>query len=242
MLHLPCKMKQLGQAVIERSLSVVTLLFLLLVLLTESSAAAPLQQEQQCDITSPRPNTQVRGSVEIIGTARLGPEFQKYLLEYASAATPNIWIQLGGEHRQEKTDAGLEIWHTTALPDGEYLLRLTCAKIDGNYARTEPVPVRVANAQAAPTPTPEETPTPTPIIVLPTPTAAIIEQPAVIQRTPTATPVPGEEPSPTEAPEPAGTISFPDVGVFVRQFVFGAFVTMVIFLFVGVVFLLKRLI
>lgn len=242
MLHLPREMKRLVQAAMKRTLSIVALLFLLLVLLTETSVAAPLQQEQQCEITSPRPNSQVRGSVEIVGTARLGPQFQKYILEYASAATPSIWIQFGAENRQEKTNAGLEIWHTTALPDGDYLLRLTCAKVDGNYARTEPIPVRVANTQAAPTPTPEETPTPTPTVVFPTPTPAIVEQPAVIQRTPTATPLPGGEPSATEPPEPAGTISFPDVGVFVRQFVFGAFVTIVIFLFVGVVFLLKRLI
>lgn len=227
---------------IKESLITVAILSLLFVLAAQVSTAAPAQQEQRYEVTSPRPNAQVRDSVDIIGTARLGPEFQFYKVEFASAATPGAWVPIGDIHRQERTDARLETWHTTSIPDGSYYLRLVVVKLDGNYVETEPIPVRVANAQPAATPTPEETPTPIPTIVFPTPTPAIVEQPTVIGRTPTATPLPEGVPTPTEAPEPAGTISFPDARVFMRQFMFGAFVATVIFLFVGVVFVLRRLI
>lgn len=226
----------------RKALSTVLLLSLLLVVSSRISAAAPLPQEQRYEITSPRPNEQVRGSVEIMGTARLGPQFQFYKVEYASAAQPGVWTPIGDLHWEERTDARLETWHTTALPDGTYYLRLTVVKQDGNFVETDPVTVRIANTQPAPTPTPEESPTPTPTIVLPTPTTAIVEQPTVIRSRPTATPEPEVEASPAVAPGASASVSIPDVGAFVRQFVFGAFVATVIFLFVGVVFLLRRFI
>jgi len=235
-------MMWLRQATMKRAPSAVALLLLLLVVFTEIAAAAPLPQEQQCEITAPRPDVQVRGSVEIIGTARLGPQFWFYKVEYASAAGPDVWVPIGQLPEEERTNARLETWHTAGLPDGPYYLRLTCVRLDGNYVVSEPIPVQVANAQPVPTPTPEETPTPTPIIVLPTPTPAIVEQPTVIRRTPTATPVPGGEPSPMAESGASDTVSLPDMSAFVRQFVFGAFVATVIFLFVGVVLLLRRLI
>ncbi len=227
---------------ITESVITFAILSALFALAAQISMAAPAQQDQRYEITSPRPNAQVRGSVDIMGTARLGPEFQFYKVEFASAATPGAWVSIGDMHWEERTDARLETWHTTSIPDGSYYLRLVVVKVDGNYVETEPIPVRVANAQPAATPTPEETPTPTPTIVFPTPTPAIVEQPTVIARTPTATALPEGVPTPTEASQPGGSISFPDARVFVRQFMFGAFVATVIFLFVGVVFVVKRLI
>ncbi|MGB3904823.1 MAG: hypothetical protein WBB22_07865 [Anaerolineae bacterium] len=232
-------MKRLREGTMRKALSTVLLLSLLLVVSSRISVATPLPQEQRYEITSPRPNQQVRGSVEIIGTARL-PEFQFYKVEYASAAQPDAWTPIGDLQWDERTDARLETWHTSALPDGTYYLRLAVVKEDGNFVETDPVTVRIANAQPAPTPTPAETPTPTPTIVLPTPTTAIVEQPTVIRAGPTATRESEVEAPPTAAPDASATVSIPDVGAFVRQFVFGAFVATVIFLFVGVVFLLKR--
>jgi hypothetical protein len=216
-------------------------LSLLLVLSTEMLAAAPLAQDQIYEITSPAPNAEVRGSVEIIGSAQLGPDFWFYKVEYASSATPGAWVVIGDTHEQQKMNERLETWHTNAIPDGTYYLHLVIAKKDGNLVETDRIPVRVANTEPEATPTPEETPTHTPTIVLPTPTTAIVEQPTVVSASPTATAA-EDEPSPTVSPEETGSVTIPSAGVFVRQFVFGAFVAAVLFVLAGVVFLLRRFI
>jgi methionine-rich copper-binding protein CopC len=224
-------------------LAAAAVLSLLLVLSTEILAAAPPFQDQLYEITSPRANAEVRGSVDIVGSAQLGPEFQFYKVEYASSAKPDLWVAIGDIHRQERINTTLEVWHTTSVPDGAYYVHLVVVKQDGNLVETDRIPVRVANTESAPTPTPEETPTPTPTVVVPTPTTATVEQPTVVRANPTATSADGE-PSPTTAPEeePASTVTIPSLGAFVRQFLFGAFVAAVLFVFVGVVFLLRRFI
>jgi hypothetical protein len=215
----------------------------LLVLAAPVIEAAPPVQDQLYEITSPRANETVRGSVEIVGSARL-PDFQFYKVEYASSATPEAWVVIGDTRHQQKTNETLEVWHTTSLPDGGYLLHLVVVRTDGNYVATEPLRVTVANAQPAPTPTPEESPTPTATVFIPTPTTAIVEQPTVVRSTPTATFSEGEEgeilPTPTAGEE--GTVSVPGLDTFVKQFVFGAFVATVLFVFAGVVLVLRRLI
>lgn len=226
----------------KKALTIVALLSLVLVLSTEILVATPLSQEPRCEITSPQANSQVRGSVDIIGTARW-PDFWFYKVEYASAATPEAWAVIGDTHEQQRTNETLETWHTTSYPDGQYYLRLVIVRADGNIAAdTGPVPVQIANTQPTPTPVPVETPTPTPPIIIPTPTTAIVEQPTTVIR---LTPTPTSEIVATRTVAPVTSeegISFPDLGVFVRQFVFGAFVTTAIFIFIGVVFLLRRLI
>jgi hypothetical protein len=224
----------------RRALTITITLSLLLFLSTIIITAAPLSQEQLHEITSPRANAEVRGSVDIVGTARLGPDFWFYKVEYASSATPDLWVVIGDTHDQEKTNERLETWHTTSLPDGAYYLRLVVVKQDGNYEQTDPLRVTVANAEPAPTHTPEESPTPTPTVVIPTPTTAIVEQPTVVRTTPGASAEP--EASPTVAQETEGTVSIPSLDTFVRQCVFGAFVAAVLFVFVGVVLLMRRLI
>jgi hypothetical protein len=224
----------------RRALTVTIALSLLFLLFAEIIAAAPKPQDQLYEITSPRPNEEVRGSVEIVGSARLGPDFDKYKVEYASSATPDLWVVIGDTHNQEKTNELLETWHTTALPDGAYYLRLMVVKKDGNHAETDALRVNVANAEPAPTPTPKESPTPTPTVVIPTPTTAIVEQPTVLRATPSTSAEP--EASPAAPQETEGTISIPSLDTFVRQCVFGAFVAAVLFVFVGVVLLMRRLI
>ncbi len=214
---------------------------LLLVLSTEILAAAPPFQDQLYEITSPRANAEVRGSIDIVGSAQLGPEFQFYKVEYASSATPDLWISIGEIHPQLRVNTTLEIWHTTAIPDGLYYLHLVVVKQDGNTVETDRMPVHVANAEPEPTPTPEETPTPTPTVVVPTPTTAIVDQPTVVRANPTATSV-ESEPSPTVSAEEPGTVTIPNLASFVRQFVYGAFVAAVLFVFAGVVLLLRRFI
>jgi hypothetical protein len=226
--------------------SFVTVLAVLLCLLPAAivAEAAPASQEVLYEITSPRANAEVRGSVEIVGSARL-PDFQFYTLRYAASATPDAWIDIGEVVYQQKTNERLGTWHTTSLPDGAYYLRLVVVKQDGNAVETDPIRVQVANAQPAPTPTPAESPTPTATIVIPTPTTAIVEQPTVVvQSTATAASTPstdeGTTPSPTS--EDGNTISLPGIGGLLRQCAFGGFVAAVLFVFAGAVVLLRRLI
>jgi len=223
----------------KKALSTAVLLSFALLLSGEMLAAAPLQQ-QLYEITSPRPNAQLRGTVEIVGTARLGPEFQFYKVEYAPAARPNDWVTIGDVHRDERTNQLLEIWHTSSLPDGSYYLHLVIVKQDYSYVQTAPVPVEIINTRPAPTATAEETATPTATIVMPTPTLAIVEQPTVVRSSPTA--VPGQVATPTPVQDVREGITVPDLGVYLRQFLFGAFVATAIFLLVGAIALLRRLI
>lgn len=226
----------------RKALTIAALLSLAMVLSIETLAAAPLSQEPRCEITSPQANSQLRGSVDIVGTARLGPEFQFYKVEYASVATPEAWAVIGDTHDEQRTSERLETWYTTSLRDGSYYLRLVIVKKDGNHgAETDPIPVQIANMQPTATPVPAETTTPSPTIVLYTPTTAVVEQPTTVIRL-TATPTREIAATPTAGPETPGRVSIPDLGVFVRQFVFGAFVAAAIFLFVGIVLLLRRFI
>jgi hypothetical protein len=235
------RIRRFKEGTVTKALTIAVLLFLVHALSAQILVAAPLLQEQLYEIASPQANAQLRGSVNIVGSARW-PDFWFYKVEYSSAATPEAWAVIGDTHEEQRSNETLEIWHTTALPDGAYYLHLVVVKTDGNLIATEPIPVQIANTQPTATPVPVETPTPTPTIFMPTPTTAIVEQPTtVIRLTPTAE----SEivPIRTVTPEtPEGGISFPDLGVFVRQFAFGAFVTAAIFVFVGIVFLLRRLI
>jgi cell division septation protein DedD len=218
-------------------------LSLLLVLSTEILAAAPPFQDQLYEITSPRANEEVRGTIDIVGSAQYGPDFQFYKVEYASSATPERWVSIGETHPEQRVNATLEIWHTSALPDGLYYLHLVIVKKDYQTVETDRIPVYVANAEPEPTPTPKETATPTPTVVVPTPTTAIVEQPTTVSASPTVTEV-DSEPSATVAPEDeeSTAITIPSLGSFVRQFVYGAFVAAVLFVFVGVILLLRRFI
>ena len=222
------------------ALASAAVLSLVLALPTGILSAAPAPQDQLYQLTSPRPNAEVRGSVEIVGSAQLGPEFQFYKVEYAASATPDAWVPIGDIHREQKGNERLEVWHTASLPDGAYYLRLVVVRQDGNYVATDPLRVNVANAEPAPTPTPEESPTPTATVVIPTPTTAIVERPTTIGATPT--PEVEAEASPTAVPDEGATVSIPSLGACARQFVFGAFVAAVLFIFAAVVFLLRRFI
>ncbi len=224
----------------RKALAIVILLSLTIAMSPDTVAAAPLSQEQLYEITSPQANTQLRGSVDIVGTVRW-PDFWYYKVEFASAATPEAWAVIGDVHEEQRTGERLETWHTTALPDGAYYLHLVVVRTDGNYVATEPIPVQIANAQPTPTAVPAESPTPTPTIFLPSPTAAIVEQPTTVIRL-TPTPTMEIAVARTAVPESRSGISIPDLTVFVRQFVFGAFVATALFLFVGVVLLLRRLV
>jgi hypothetical protein len=196
--------------------------------------AAPPQQEAV--ITSPRDRDVVRGLLVIKGTAT-NPNFWKYEIHYAPEPNPTDQWTVLGLHEVQVVDGRLETWDTSQVPDGTYSLRLRVVRQDGNYDEYYVRQISVANAQPTETPTATPTPAASPTPLPPTPTV-IIEQP------PTATP------RPTATPGPAGVTPEPQTGTGLnitaqglsRAFLYGAGGTIGLFLLMGILIILRRLI
>jgi pSer/pThr/pTyr-binding forkhead associated (FHA) protein len=90
-------------------------------------------------ITLPAAGAEVGGVVEIYGTASIA-EFAYYKLEFGAAPVPSAWSTIGEVVHSPARDARLGIWDTTALPAGDYILRLVAVDQSGNY----PAPCEVA--------------------------------------------------------------------------------------------------
>ena len=89
-------------------------------------------------ITSPLPGAKLEGVAEIFGTASID-QFAFYKLEYGVGWLPAVWSAIGGPIHSAARDARLAVWDTTALPEGDYTLRLTVVDSSGNY----PLPCEV---------------------------------------------------------------------------------------------------
>ncbi len=205
--------------------------------------AAPPAQGDLAVITSPQNNAIVRGQVSIQGSAT-HPQFQFYKVEYArEPVTGENFVIIGAIHEEQVVDGQLEVWDTTQVPDGSYTVRLRVVRLDGNYSEYSVVQVVVANAQPTETPTPA-TPAPTPLPTIsptplpPTPTI-LIEQPAL--PTGAATPIPTRiAPLPTPAEEGPGFSL--DVAPLQTACLYGAGVSLAIFLLFGMMAALRNLI
>jgi hypothetical protein len=199
-----------------------------------SPEAAPPQQEAV--ITSPQDRDVVRGLLVIKGTAT-NPNFWKYEVYFAPEPNPTDQWHLLGLHEMQVTDGRLETWDTSLVSDGTYSLRLRVVRTDGNYDEYYVRQISVVNAQPTETPTTTPTPEATRTPLPPTPTV-IIEQP------PTSTP------RPTSTPGPAGTTPEPQTGTGLnitaqglgKAFLYGAGGTIGLFLLMGILIVLRRLI
>lgn len=198
--------------------------------------AAPPQQGAV--ITSPQDRDVVRGLLVIKGTAATSPSFWKYEIHYAPEPNPtDQWMLVGDVHEAMVTAGRLETWDTSLVSDGTYSLRLRVVRVDGNYDEYYVRQISVVNAQPTETPTATPTPAATRTPLPPTPTV-IIEQP------PTGTP------RPTSTPGPAGVTPEPqtETGLNItaqglgRAFLYGAGATMGLFLLMGIITILRRLI
>ncbi len=165
----------------KRSLSAVALVVLAaLGLIVAVPGRLALAQDQRPVIAQPEQDAQVRGVVQLVGTATHA-QFQRYELYYASGPNPadNAWIFIGPDaHFQQQPLGLLGTWDSRAVPDGTYVLRVRVVKKDGNYVDSEPRRVVVANAKPAETATATVTPTsstsPTPAATLPPPTPVTV--------------------------------------------------------------------
>jgi hypothetical protein len=196
--------------------------------------AAPSQQEAV--ITSPQDRDVVRGLLVIKGTAT-HPNFWKYEVYFAPEPNPTDQWQLLGLHEMQVTDGRLEAWDTSLVPDGTYSLRLRVVRTDGNYDEYYVRQISVVNAQPTETPTSTPTPPATRTPLPPTPTV-IIEQPPTSTPRPTSTPGPaGVTPEPTT--EASLNITAQGLG---KALLYGAGATTGLFLLMGVITILRRLI
>lgn len=156
------------------------LLFLLLLLAAQDTPPVA--------ITSPVPDELLRGQVTITGKIDI-PSFLSARLEFAYAADPtNTWFVIQA-FSQPLTDSTLAVWETTAITDGDYILRLRVNFEDGTLQEAT-VPIKIGN-EVLPTPTPEPTATPEPETVL-------IPTPFLLAASPTPTDLP--RPTPTALP------------------------------------------
>lgn len=240
-------MKQLGAVLVG----------VLLAWYATTVGAAPALQTQ-IEVTSPRPNAVLRGTVSIQGTAS-HPDFWKYEVHFAPGLNPDdsAWAVL--LVREEAVINGqLAVWDTNTVPDGTYSLRLRVVRRDGNWEDLLIRPVNVQNTGPVPTETPEGTATPlptlTPLATQP-PATPQVEEPTVVLP-PTSTPEPTDNQSedevvgvaPTEPPvipEVPGGVDITgglNVQALVSACFFGAGATLALFIFVGMLFFVRRLV
>ena len=160
----------------KRPFSIVVLIVVFVSMATPAFAA-PLAQGPKPVITQPEPDSAVRGTVGIVGSAT-HPQFQRYELYYAPSPVPgdNAWIFIGDAHFQQQPAGLLGTWAAGGLPDGAYALKVRVVRQDGNYTDSDPRRVIVANRRPVETPTPAVTQAPTevPPTPLPVPTVAIV--------------------------------------------------------------------
>jgi hypothetical protein len=223
------------------SLSWVMLVSILIIFATLviSVRAEPLAQQREAQITSPETNAELHGVVPIVGSASV-PNFKFYKIEFGVGPSPNQWAILGSLHETSVVNGQLEVWDTTRLPDGVYSLRLQVVKKDGNYDEFFVRQLVIANSRPTPSATPAETPTlmgvtPTPISVITpqaTSTVRIIAPTAGLTK-----------PSPT--PTIVRRVQTEKLPIEPRSwgqaFCFGAAAMGVVFVVLGIVFGLRRL-
>lgn len=95
------------------------------------SSPPPSACDPRVSIVQPAMGAQVRGVVEIRGTADI-ENFQYYKLEFATEASPTEWRWIG-EGKEKVVDSVLLSWDVSGLPAGGYFLRLMAVDKTGNY-------------------------------------------------------------------------------------------------------------
>lgn len=229
----------MGRPMTLRAVLVAVLLGTALLGAATPALAEPAHQQTQVQITQPEINAQVRGMVPIMGSA-LVPNFQFYKVEFGVGPNPAQWAIIGDMHDQSVVNGQLEVWDTTRLPDGVYSLRLHAVKQDGNFEEFIVRQIAIANSQPTETPTPEMTPTPeasptpAPLEATPRATATVqIIAPTAALSQPSATPTLSRAIRQDELPiNPKG---------WPQAFCYGSLATGAVFVLVGIVFGLRRL-
>lgn len=194
--------------------------------------AISLAQDPEVRITSPQMNAEVRGKVLINGRTAL-PEFDYYKVEFGIGPQPADWAIVGEIHKSPVADGLLETWDTTALPDGMYSLRLRVVKPDGNYEEHFVPQIKIMNSVPTETPTATISPTLPPTIAIAETYTPAVSKPTAALAQPT--------PTPTLA-RPTRTTASPlgDIREFGNAILLGAAAMGVIFVLVGLILAIRR--
>ena len=205
-------------------------------------------------ITSPQSGASLSGPVQIEGNATLGGDFQYYKLEFSPEGRDAFTV-FSGLVRQPVSGGQLAVWDSASVPDGNYVIRLRVVDKTGNYCEASVGGLHVQNSA--------------PVAPTGTPTAVETEAPAPFSVVPTALPtieIPGNEltsgqAQPSAEATPSGTRTsgggssllpggFNLDGItsalgelfagYARAFVFGILAMAGIFVLIGVVFYVRR--
>jgi hypothetical protein len=127
----------------------------------------PVAAQNQCGnavILEPTNNASISGKVPVMGSALID-DFNFYKVEYAPAYAPDSWAAVSTVIDAPTLNGLLDSWDTTAVPDGQYSLKLTVVNHGGEeVCRAFASGLYVGNqatATPSPTVTPEESPTAT---------------------------------------------------------------------------------
>ncbi|HLY27104.1 MAG TPA: transglycosylase domain-containing protein [Aggregatilineales bacterium] len=162
-----------------------------------SAACDPNAPRPVVRLTSPQPNTQVRGLIEIRGTVQV-PDFNRYQIEVGTGFNATQFDIVSGPTTAQAPGDNqfLGGWDTTSKTNGPYTLRIFAVDNAGHHVQV-PINVLVNNLLPTATPQPGQ-------IIVPTMTPIVI-QPGGAPGTPsTPTPIvvqPGSGPVPTNTPQ-----------------------------------------
>jgi hypothetical protein len=182
------------------------------------------------EISAPAPGTPLQGLVTIVGST-VAQGFQSWEVNFSyNQDITGTWFLIA-EGDSQITRGELTQWDTTMITDGDYNLRLTVYRDDGQREHFIVNDLRVRNYSPIETITPTPTLTPTPFTVTPRPSL-----------TPTATQPPSETPLPdTPTPLPTNPVTITQSNI-TNSILRGAAGTAAAFLLVGLYISIKKMI
>ena len=98
-------------------------------------------------LTSPPNAATVSQQVTFTGSVA-APGFQRYDIEFASMALPDVWSVLPGqsfEFQHPSPNETLGFWNSTTIADGQYRIRVVVYATNGASISSDPIVVTVAN-------------------------------------------------------------------------------------------------
>jgi hypothetical protein len=192
-------------------------LFLGFCMIWNSQMMVQTNQPDEAIIDSPHPGQVLQGIVGVNGSSDVSG-FKSAEVSFSYMDDPTgTWFMIATETQPISNDR-LATWDTTAITDGNYVLRLRVNLVDGTTRDVHVQDLRVRNY------TPVETLTPPPV----TPEATII---------PTAVASPTPLPTPTTLAQNPATLASIDIST---SFVYGGLATILLFILIRIYLWLRR--